>query len=197
LGGGPSERGGDLLDDLLLQRRVRLLDVEALPEPIEVRALVAAVLELADERLPRRSPHRVPNSTRRAESRVRRAHPWFLSACARRPLCRKEARMRTSARLLLAAALVALPVTLLAQPVDMGTEPYTLEGIVAKDQANAQAIGWFPLSIGIVGSEADPERWIGATAFKTWNDDPFVGRQVLRNLMPADPNMLFAGPSSL
>jgi hypothetical protein len=105
--------------------------------------------------------------------------------------------MRTSARLLLAAALVALPVTLLGQPFDMGTEPYTLEGIVAKDQANAQAIGWFALSIGIVGSDADPDRWIGATAFKTWNDDPFVGRQVLRNLMPADPNMLFAGPSSL
>jgi hypothetical protein len=105
--------------------------------------------------------------------------------------------MRTPARLLLAAALVALPVTLLAQDFDVGTEPYTLEGIVAKDQANAQAIGWFAVSVGIVGSEQDPERWIGATAFKTWNDDPFVGRQVLRQLMPADPNMLFAGPPGL
>src|SRR5262245_28901607 len=105
--------------------------------------------------------------------------------------------MRTPARLLLAAALVALPVTLLAQDFPVGTEPYTLEGIVATDQANAQAIGWFPLSVGIVGSEKDPDRWIGATAFKTWNDDPFVGRQVLRQLMPADPNMLFAGPPGL
>jgi len=105
--------------------------------------------------------------------------------------------MRTPARLLLAAALVALPVTLLAQDFDTGTEPYTLEGIVAKDLANAQAIGWFPVSVGVVGSEQDPERWIGATAFKTWNDDPFVGRSVLRNLMPADPTLLFAGPGSL
>ncbi len=105
--------------------------------------------------------------------------------------------MRTPARLLLTAALVALPVTLLAQDFEIGTEPYTLEGIVAKDQASAQAIGWFPVSVGIVGSEKDPDRWIGATAFKTWNDDPFVGRQVLRNLMPADPTLLFAGPGAL
>ena len=40
----PSERGGDLLDDLLLQRRLRLLDVEAPAQPVEVRALVSAVL---------------------------------------------------------------------------------------------------------------------------------------------------------
>src|SRR5262245_64904419 len=62
---GPPERRGDLLDDLLLQRRVRLLHIEALSQPVEVRAPVAAVLELADKRLPGRSPHRVPNSTPR------------------------------------------------------------------------------------------------------------------------------------
>jgi len=105
--------------------------------------------------------------------------------------------MRTCARLLLVATLVALPAIVLAQDFSTGTDPYTLEGIVAKDQANAQDIGWFAISVGIVGNESAPERWIGLTAFKTWDDDPFVGRQVIRNLMPSDPTMLFTGPSSL
>lgn len=104
--------------------------------------------------------------------------------------------MRTCARLLLVATLVVLPTRLLAQNFEMATEPYTLEGIVAKDQASAQAEGWFPISVGIVG-EAGTKRWIGLTAFKTWNDDPFEGRQVIRNLMPADPTMLFVGPAPL
>jgi hypothetical protein len=105
--------------------------------------------------------------------------------------------MRTCARLFLAATLATLPTTLRAQDFDTGTEPYTLEGIVAKDQASAQAAGWFPVSVGVVGDEKAPERWIGLTAFKTWNDDPFVGRQVIRNLMPSDPTLLFAGPAGL
>ena len=105
--------------------------------------------------------------------------------------------MRTCARLLLVATLVASPTMILAQDFSTGTDPYTLEGIVAKDQANAQDIGWFGISVGIVGDEKAPERWIGLTAFKTWDDDPFVGRQVIRNLMPSDPTMLFTGPSSL
>src|SRR5262245_34226625 len=63
LRGGPPEGGRDLLHDLLLQRGVRLLDVEPLAEPVEIRALVAAVLQLGDERLPRRLPHHVPTST--------------------------------------------------------------------------------------------------------------------------------------
>jgi len=105
--------------------------------------------------------------------------------------------MRTPARLLLAAALAALPVNLFAQDFATGTEPYTLEGFVAKDQAGAQNTGWFAISVGVVGNESAPERWIGLTAFKTFNDDPFVGRQVIRNLMPSDPTLLFAGPPSL
>lgn len=105
--------------------------------------------------------------------------------------------MRTAARPLLAAALVALPTWLLAQDFPSGTEPYTLEGFIAKDQASAQDKGWFAISVGIVGNEQAPERWIGLTAFKTWNDDPFVGRQVIRGLMPADPTLLFVGPPAL
>lgn len=105
--------------------------------------------------------------------------------------------MRTCARLLLVMMLVAVPTGLLAQEFPGGTEPYTLEGIVAKDQASAQAAGWFAISVGIVGNDTTPERWIGLTAFKTWNDDPFIGRQVIRGLMPSDPTMLFVGPPGL
>jgi hypothetical protein len=105
--------------------------------------------------------------------------------------------MRTCALLLLMATLVAVPTTLLGQDFPTGTEPYTLEGIVAKDQAGAEEAGWFPISVGIVGDDKAGTRWVGLTAFKTWNDDPFVGRQVIRNLMPADPTLLFVGPPGL
>ena len=103
--------------------------------------------------------------------------------------------MRTPARLLLAAALVALPVTLLAQPFDMGTEPYTLEGIVAKDQASAQDAGWFPMSVGIVGSDKDAgalDRRDGVQDLERRPVRRTPGR--CANLMPADPTLLFAGP---
>jgi hypothetical protein len=105
--------------------------------------------------------------------------------------------MRTCVGLLLAMTLAALSTTLLAQDIPMGTETYTLEGFAAKDQANAQAKGWFAISYGVVGNDQSPERWIGLTAFKDWDDDPFVGRQVIRNLMPADPTLLIDGPPAL
>src|SRR4029450_6538857 len=69
LRGGSPEGGRDLLHDLLLQRGVRLLDVEPLAEPVEIRALVADVLQLRDERLPRRLAPRVSTSTSPATSR--------------------------------------------------------------------------------------------------------------------------------
>jgi hypothetical protein len=105
--------------------------------------------------------------------------------------------MRTCGWLILAATLAALPPTLLAQDIPTGTETYTLEGFAAKDQASAQAKGWFAISYGVVGKGQAPERWIGLTAFKDWDDDPFVGRQVIRNLMPADPTLLIDGPPAL
>jgi hypothetical protein len=106
--------------------------------------------------------------------------------------------MRNRARLLLLAVLVALPTTRLwAQPAPGGTLPYTLEGVVAKNQAGAQEAGWFGISVGFVGDDKTPERWIGVTSFLDWNGDPFLGRQVLRALMPNDPTLLFDGPPAL
>ena len=103
--------------------------------------------------------------------------------------------MRTPARLLLAAAIAVLPATLHAQFGGLGgTEPYTLEGIVGKDQNAAREAGWFPISVGFVGNDKVPERWIGVTAFITWDGDPFVGRENLRRLLPDDPVLLLDGP---
>jgi len=103
--------------------------------------------------------------------------------------------MRTPARLLLAAAIAVLPATLHAQFGGLGgTEPYTLEGIMGKDQNAARDTGWFPISVGFVGNDKAPERWIGVTAFITWDGDPFVGRENLRRLLPDDPVLLFDGP---
>jgi hypothetical protein len=86
---------------------------------------------------------------------------------------------------------------LAAQPVPVATEPYTLEGIVAKDQAGAREAGWIPISVGYVGDDKTPVRWIGVTAFRTWNDDPFVGREDLRRILPSQPTLLVTGPPEL
>jgi hypothetical protein len=104
--------------------------------------------------------------------------------------------MRTPARLLLAAAVAVMPASLSAQ-LRGGTEPYVLEGIVGKDQNVAREAGWFPVSIGFVGDDKAPERWIGLTSFVTWNGDPFVGREDLRRMLLSDPTLLIAGPPDL
>jgi hypothetical protein len=100
--------------------------------------------------------------------------------------------MRTPARLLLAAAIAVLPAALHAQLG--GTEPYTLKGIMGKDQNAAREAGWFPISVGFIGNDKAPERWIGVTSFLTYDGDPFVGRENLRRLLPDDPVLLLDGP---
>jgi len=102
--------------------------------------------------------------------------------------------MRNRARLLLLAALVAVPATLRAQPFAGGVLPYTLEGVMAKNQAGAQDAGWFGISVGFIGDDKTPERWIGVTSFMNWSGDPFLGRETLRRLMPGDPTLLMTGP---
>lgn len=104
--------------------------------------------------------------------------------------------MRTRVGLLLLGMLAAIPLRAAAQPVDPGTQPYTLEGVVAKDQATAQQEGWFAISAGVVDSAAPP-RWLGVTAFRNFQDDPFVGREALRRLLPSQPTLLFVGPPPL
>jgi hypothetical protein len=107
--------------------------------------------------------------------------------------------MRNQARLLffLLAAFLAVPATIRAQPAPGGTLPYTLEGVMAKNQAAAQEAGWFGISAGFIGDDKTPERWIGVTSFLDWNGDPFLGRSVLRALMPSDPTLLFDGPAPM
>src|SRR5262249_51304512 len=78
---GPPEGARDLLDDLLLERRVRLLDVESGTQAVEIRTLVPAVLQLGDERLPGRLPHRPRHTTGSGASRA--SLVWYRSACAR------------------------------------------------------------------------------------------------------------------
>ena len=102
--------------------------------------------------------------------------------------------MRIRDRLLLVAALLTVPSTALGQ---FGTQPYTLEGVVAKNQTAAQDVGWFGISVGFVGDDKTPERWIGVTSFLNWNEDPFVGREDLRRLMPSDPTLLLSGPPDM
>src|SRR5262249_21135204 len=116
----------------------------------------------------------------------------------------KGATMRTPARLLVAAAIAVLPATVHAQFGGLGgTEPYTLEGIMGKDQNAARDTGWFPISVGFVVNDKVPERGlgeergIGVTAFITWDGDPFVGRDHLQRLLPDDPVLLLDGPPAM
>lgn len=92
--------------------------------------------------------------------------------------------------------LAVVPLRAAAQPVEMATQPYTLECVVAKDQSAAQEAGWFAISAGVVGDDA-PARWLAVTAFRNWQDDPFVGREALRRLLPSQPTLLFVGPPQL
>jgi hypothetical protein len=105
-------------------------------------------------------------------------------------------RSRTFASgLVLAVLCVAVPAW--TQTFTGGTKPYVLQGKLAADQAGAQQSGWFAVSLGTIGQPDTPVRWVGVTAFNTWDDDPFEGRQVLRRLMPDQPTLLLTGPSEM
>lgn len=105
--------------------------------------------------------------------------------------------MRRSVRALLLIATLIVPTQLCAQTFTGGTKPYVLQGLLTKDQASAQQAGWFGISLGVLGQADAPVRWVGATSFNTWDDDPFEGRQVLRRLLPDQPTLLVSGPAPL
>lgn len=98
------------------------------------------------------------------------------------------------AGILVLAAFLATGSPAAAQTFTGGTKPYVLQGKIAADQTGARQSGWFPVSIGTVGQSNAPVVWVGVTAFVTWNDDPFEGREVLRMLMPNQPTLLMSGP---
>jgi hypothetical protein len=105
-------------------------------------------------------------------------------------------RARTFGHVLAFATLsVAAPAW--AQTFTTGTKPYVLHGKLAADQAGAKQSGWFAVSLGTVGQPDTPVRWVGVSAFNTWDDDPFVGREVLRRLLPDQPTLLLTGPSEM
>lgn len=97
-------------------------------------------------------------------------------------------------RLLLLALVASWPGGAAAQR--LGVNLFTLEGIVAPNRTVARETGWFGISVGVVGDRA-PARWVGLTSFVDWRQDPFVGRETIRRLLPADPTLLLTGPPDL
>ena len=72
---------------------------------------------------------------------------------------------------------------------------FTIEGIVAPDQATANKVGYDPLSIGFQGS--DKQVWLGVLGARSLDGDSFQGREVVETLMPQSPNLLADGPKDL
>jgi hypothetical protein len=74
---------------------------------------------------------------------------------------------------------------------------FTIEGVLAPDQAAADKVGYDPLSIGFQGGGGAAQRWIGVVGARALGGDSFRGKQVIEALLPKSPNLLVAGPAEI
>jgi hypothetical protein len=72
---------------------------------------------------------------------------------------------------------------------------FTIEGIVAPDQATADKVGYDPVSIGFEGGSG--LRWLGVVAARSLQGDSFQGKEMIETLLPNSPNLLVTGPSEV
>lgn len=72
---------------------------------------------------------------------------------------------------------------------------FTIEGIVAPDQATADKVGYDPISIGF--QDGGAQKWLGVVAARSLDGDSFQGREVVESLMPKKPNLLVSGPKDV
>ena len=103
--------------------------------------------------------------------------------------------MRTAIAALALGVVVLWGTTAQAQWSPGQPQLFTIEGIVAPDQATANKVGYDPLSIGFQGS--DKQVWLGVLGARSLDGDSFQGREVVESLMPKSPNLLADGPKDL
>jgi hypothetical protein len=73
-----------------------------------------------------------------------------------------------------------------------------LEGTLEASLSAARRVGVTGLSLGFVGEQGTPERFLAVTrARTTGGDQPLDGKDVLASLAPLHPNLLVIGPPDL
>jgi hypothetical protein len=104
--------------------------------------------------------------------------------------------MRTRLASLAIATLVGAGLAA-AQPRDVQTQIFRIEGTLAASQDEAQKAGFAALSVGFLQPKNAPTRWLGVVSARSREGDAFLGRQTVEQLAPYSPNLLVSGPSEL
>jgi len=103
--------------------------------------------------------------------------------------------MRTAIAALALGIVVLLGSAAQAQFSPGQPQLFTIEGIVAPDQATAQKVGYDGLSIGFQGGGA--QKWLGVVAARSLDGDSFQGKELVETLLPKSPNLLVDGPKDV
>jgi hypothetical protein len=120
---------------------------------------------------------------------TRRRLPSAAEVSYRRPM---RSAIRSIALLMLCLPAVSRAQVSVGQP-----QLFTIEAILAPDQATADKVGYDPLSIGFQGGSAGDVRWIGVVAARSLQGDSFQGKTVVEGLLPKTPNLLVDGPAEI
>ena len=103
--------------------------------------------------------------------------------------------MPSATRSIAAAVLLGLVATAHGQVSPGQPQLFTVEGILAPDQATADRVGYDPVSIGFEGGTG--LRWMGVVAARSLQGDSFQGKEMIDSLLPNKPTFLVMGPSEI
>jgi hypothetical protein len=103
--------------------------------------------------------------------------------------------MPSVARSIAAAVVLGLVGTAHGQVSPGQPQLFTVEGILAPDQATADKVGYDPVSIGFEGGRTT--RWLGVVGARSLQGDSFQGHEMIDSLLPNKPTFLVSGPSEI
>ena len=103
--------------------------------------------------------------------------------------------MPSVTRSIAAVLLLGLVATAHGQVSPGQPQLFTVEGILAPDQATADKVGYDPVSIGFEGGTGI--RWLGVVAARSLQGDSFQGHEMVDSLLPNKPTFLAMGPPEI
>jgi hypothetical protein len=103
--------------------------------------------------------------------------------------------MSSVTRSIAAAVVLGLVATAHGQISPGQPQLFTVEGILAPDQATADKVGYDPVSIGFEGGGTT--RWLGVVGARSLQGDSFQGHEMIDSLLPNKPTFLVTGPSEV